>query len=112
MKRNNKKGFTIVELVIVIAVIAVLAGIMIPTFGNVIDNANKSAAQQGARNAYTQCYAADLADGVIDGTTDGTTAVTAPADCTYTVSGGVATATCTKGGHKWSFNGSALAEVQ
>ena len=35
MKQNNKKkGFTLVELVIVIAVIAILAGVMIATFSN------------------------------------------------------------------------------
>ena len=35
MKRN-KKGFTIVELVIVIAVIAILAAVLIPTFSSLI----------------------------------------------------------------------------
>ena len=40
---NKKKGFTLVELVIVIAVIAILAGVMIATFSNVVDKANKSA---------------------------------------------------------------------
>ena len=44
--KMNKKGFTIVELVIVIAVIAILAGVMIPTFGGVIENANKTTAKQ------------------------------------------------------------------
>ena len=53
MKRNNKKGFTIVELVIVIAVIAILSAVLIPTFGGIITDANQSAAQQKARNAYT-----------------------------------------------------------
>ena len=37
----KKKGFTIVELVIVIAVIAILAAVLIPTFSSVIDKANK-----------------------------------------------------------------------
>ncbi|MGM9683101.1 MAG: type IV pilin protein, partial [Eubacteriales bacterium] len=32
MKNTKKKGFTIVELVIVIAVIAILAAVLIPTF--------------------------------------------------------------------------------
>ncbi len=62
MKRNNKKGFTIVELVIVIAVIAILSAVLIPTFGTLITDANQSAAQQKARNAYTsyiQKYAQD-----------------------------------------------------
>ena len=43
MKRNTKKGFTIVELIIVIAVIAVLAAVLIPTFSNLIQKANVAA---------------------------------------------------------------------
>ena len=66
MKRNNKKGFTIVELVIVIAVIAILAGIMIPTFGSIIDKANESEALQKGRALYMEIYAEDLTDGKID----------------------------------------------
>ena len=54
MKKMNKKGFTIVELVIVIAVIAILAGVMIPTFSNAVTSANKSAALQKARSAYSE----------------------------------------------------------
>ncbi len=42
MKRTNKKGFTIVELVIVIAVIAILAAVLVPTFSNLINKANVS----------------------------------------------------------------------
>ena len=49
---KNKKGFTITELVIVIAVIAILAGVMIPTFGGIIEKANKSAAIQKAASQY------------------------------------------------------------
>lgn len=48
MKKMNKKGFTIVELVIVIAVIAILAAVLIPTFSGVVARANASAAQQAA----------------------------------------------------------------
>ena len=61
MKRNNRKGFTIVELVIVIAVIAILAGVLIPTFAGVTNKAKESKALQEAKNAYT----ADLA--LLDG---------------------------------------------
>ena len=67
MKKNNKKGFTIVELVIVIAVIAILAGVLIPTFGGIIEKANISKAQQEASALYKEAYALDLADGVHDG---------------------------------------------
>lgn len=66
MKKLNKKGFTIVELVIVIAVIAILAAVLIPTFSGVVDKANKSAALQEARNAYTTLMADDLVDGTLD----------------------------------------------
>ena len=64
--KNNKKGFTIVELVIVIAVIAILAAVLIPTFTNVINKANESAAMQECRNEWT-AYLADNKDNVIAG---------------------------------------------
>lgn len=59
--KNNRKGFTITELVIVIAVIAILAAVLIPTFSSLISKANKNAALQKARNIYTQ-YVADNAE--------------------------------------------------
>ena len=40
MKINKKKGFTLIELIIVIAIIAILAAIAIPKFGEVRKNAN------------------------------------------------------------------------
>ena len=52
MKKINKKGFTIVELVIVIAVIAILAAVMIPTFSGIVDKANESAALQEAEATF------------------------------------------------------------
>ena len=67
MKKMNKKGFTIVELVIVIAVIAILAAVLIPTFSGIVEKAQKSAVLQEARNLYTEVYADDLGDGVVDG---------------------------------------------
>ena len=57
MKKTNKKGFTIVELVIVIAVIAILAAVLIPTFTSIINKANDSADLQAARAAYTEYMA-------------------------------------------------------
>ena len=53
MKKMNKKGFTIVELVIVIAVIAILAAVLIPTFISLVDKANRSADQQAVRQMNT-----------------------------------------------------------
>ena len=65
-KKMNKKGFTIVELVIVIAVIAILAGVMIPTFGGIIKTAEKSNVFQGATAAYKEAYGVAISDGKID----------------------------------------------
>ena len=42
MRKTNKKGFTIVELVIVIAVVAILAAVLIPTFVSITKKANES----------------------------------------------------------------------
>ena len=53
MNRNIKKGFTIVELIIVIAVIAVLAAVLIPTFSNLIQKANEAADQTLIKNLNT-----------------------------------------------------------
>lgn len=54
---KNRKGFTIVELVIVIAVIAILAAVLIPTFTTVTKNAKISAAQSQAKNGLDQIIA-------------------------------------------------------
>lgn len=48
--KNTRKGFTTVELVIVIAVIAILATVLVPTFSNMINQANLSADKQNVRN--------------------------------------------------------------
>lgn len=67
--RKAKKGFTIIELVIVIAVIGILAGVLIPTFSNVIANANKTAAMEEAKNAYTAYLADNAANITMNGYT-------------------------------------------
>lgn len=70
-KNLNKKGFTIVELVIVIAVIAILSAVLIPTFSNVIENARSTANLQEAKNeldsyvAFMAAKGQTLNDGVV-----------------------------------------------
>lgn len=54
MKENKKKGFTIVELVIVIAVIGILSAVLIPTFSSLISNSKETAKQSILNNAYTE----------------------------------------------------------
>lgn len=65
MKKTRKKGFTIVELVIVIAVIAILAAVLIPTFTGVINNAKESSAQSEAKNLWT-AYCVEKAESFAD----------------------------------------------
>ena len=64
MKKSNRKGFTIVELVIVIAVIAILAAVLIPTFSNLIKKANESSDIQAVREMNTFLTAEAILDGV------------------------------------------------
>ena len=57
--KNRKKGFTIVELVIVIAVIGILSGILVPTFVGITQRA-QAAALQSNLNAVYDTYIADV----------------------------------------------------
>ena len=54
MMLKLRKAFTLVELVIVIAVIAILAAVLIPTFSGVVDKANLIKDEQVARNLTNQ----------------------------------------------------------
>lgn len=47
--KNNKKGFTLVELVIVVAVMAVLVAVAIPTVSSIINSAETSVAESNAK---------------------------------------------------------------
>ncbi len=62
--RKEKRAFTVVELVIVIAIIGVLAGIMIPTFLTFIQQTEDSALQQDLEISYTE-FETDIKDGYL-----------------------------------------------
>ena len=63
--RSNKKGFTIVELVIVIAVIAILAAVLIPTIAGLVKKANATADTQLVSDLNTAIAA--YVNGALDG---------------------------------------------
>ena len=66
MKKSNRKGFTIVELVIVIAVIAILAAVLIPTFASIVKKANDSNVQQVLAAARKVAVAENATDAAFD----------------------------------------------
>lgn len=51
MKRKNKKGFTLIELIVVIAILAILAAVAVPSFIGITDKAT-AAQQNGAAAEY------------------------------------------------------------
>ena len=63
MKKLNKKGFTLAELLIVVAIIAVLVAISIPIFTAQLNKAKYAADEANARSIYAEMVADYLANG-------------------------------------------------
>ena len=90
MKKMNKKGFTLAELLIVVAIIAVLVAIAIPVFSAQLDKAKIATEQANARSVYGEAVATYLTDNSVISakTIDGVTYTPATTDSgvTWTVS--------------------------
>lgn len=70
--KKNKKGFTLVELIVVLVILAILIALLIPTLTGYIDRANKKSAHAdlkiiatAARSAYAEVYSEHTGDQVI-----------------------------------------------
>ena len=61
--KNNKRAFTIVELVIVIAVIGILAAVLIPTFSSLIEKANMNSDEAAVKSMNTYLSADEQING-------------------------------------------------
>lgn len=94
-KLSKKKGFTLMEMMIVVAIIAVLIAIIVPTFKSALDRANAAADEANLR-AY---YAEVTADAILNNT-----GISKPAD---TAKGG----TITVSGVQYKLHGSAKYSV-
>ena len=62
MKKNNNKGVTLMEMLIVVAIIAVLVAIAIPVFTNQLEKAREATDAANIRSAYAEVMATALTD--------------------------------------------------
>lgn len=63
-RMRDQRGFTLIELVVVITILGVLVAIAVPAVGSYVDNAKKKAARSDAKNIQTALvlYAAENGD--------------------------------------------------
>ena len=59
LKNKDNKGFSLVELVVVIAVLAILSAVAIPAFVGVQEKAAVEVAKQFLLNAFKECLTKD-----------------------------------------------------
>lgn len=64
--KNNKKGFTLAELLVVVAIIAVLVAIAIPVFNGATEKAAKAADDANYRAAYASIQIANIDDELLE----------------------------------------------
>ena len=65
-KMKNKKGFTLMEMLIVVAIIAILVAIAIPTFASSLNKARVATDEANIRAGYASVMAQVLTDDKID----------------------------------------------
>lgn len=54
-KKNNKSGFTLIEIIAVLVILAVLAAVAIPRFISLIDNARQKSLDGAVAAGISQC---------------------------------------------------------
>lgn len=67
-KFTNKKGFTLMEMLIVVAIIAILIAIAIPTFTGAMNKANAATDLANIRSGYAQAQIRAMTEGLSDNT--------------------------------------------
>ena len=66
--REEREGFTLAELLIVVAIIAVLVAIAIPVFNGQLEKSREAVDEANIRSAYAEVSAAALTDSDTDAT--------------------------------------------
>jgi type IV pilus assembly protein PilA len=82
MKKLNKKGFTLIELIVVIAILAILAAILIPAVTGYIQKAEQARDSANCRALYSQVSLQVMLDATTLSPATGT--ATSGLDITYT----------------------------
>ena len=65
MKKMNKKGFTLIEMLVVIAIIAILVAIVIPVVGNSTEKAKEAKDAANLRSKIAEVTTAALAGSTV-----------------------------------------------
>ena len=65
-KLNNKKGFTLMEMLIVVAIIAVLVAVAIPTFTSALNKAKAGTDLANIRSGYAAAQVDAMTEGLKD----------------------------------------------
>ena len=116
LAKKSKKGFTLIELVVVIAILGILAAILIPVIGGFISRANRAADLANARNLFNSA-AIYIATENLTAAPSATTLAAAispgminlPAtgwSVSYSTTGGLSVASATFGTATYNANGS------